>query len=104
MQNEPWVESDGNEYKCELHQKYQMKLIWTQLDLGFGSRIPLLDGALRPLLQCERRDSPIDIKAGEQNEQLVRRTISGCRRRDGSRTPPQNIAFMKLDSANQANF
>lgn len=88
----------------KLHQKYQMKLIWTQSDLGFGSRIPLLDGVRRPLLQCETRDSAIDIKAGEQNEQLVQRTISGCRWRDGSRTPPQNITFRKLDSANQANF
>lgn len=72
MQNETLVESDGNEYKCELHQKYQMKLIWTRADLGFRSRIPLPDGVRRPLLQRETRDSPIDIKAGEQ-------TSSWCR-------------------------
>lgn len=44
MQNETLVESDGNEYKCELHQKYQMKLIWNRSALGFRSRIPLPDG------------------------------------------------------------
>lgn len=44
MRNEALVESDGNEDKCELPQKYQMRLIWTRSNLGFRSRIPLPDG------------------------------------------------------------
>lgn len=67
--NEASVESDGNEDKCELPQKYQMRLIWTRSNLGFRSP------------DLETLDSPVkSIKTSKQeetNEQLVLKTISG---------------------------